>query len=123
VHTLARRAGFAFADDLPLPERLKRIQALAAGEDERARKVFEDIGIYLGYAIPLYAMFYDFSDVLVLGRVVSATGGDIIMAKAAEVLGTEFPEIEKRVRLHAPDERSRRVGQAVAAASLPAIAS
>ena len=121
VNKLALRAGFSFPEEVLLPERLKKVQALAADGDGRARRVFEDIGIYLGYTIPLYKMYYDFSDALVLGRVMSAAGGDIIMAKAAEVLGSEFPEIEKLVRLHAPDERSRRVGQAVAAASLPAI--
>jgi len=35
------------------------------------------------------------------------------------VLRLEFPGLAARLNLHLPDEKSRRVGQAVAAASLP----
>jgi hypothetical protein len=56
---------------------------------------------------------------LILGRATTGKGGDIVLSKAREVLKKEFPEIAKKVRLHVPDEKSRRVGQAVAAASLP----
>ena len=89
--------------------------------DERAAKIYETIGIYLGYAIPHYADFYDYSHVLILGRVTTGQGGDIVLAKAHEVLRKEFPEIAGKIKLHVPDEKSRRVGQAVAAASLPAV--
>ena len=43
------------------------------------------------------------------------------MLQAREVLKAEFPELADKIQLHVPDEKSRRVGQAVAAASLPAI--
>ena len=66
-------------------------------------------------------MFYDYRNLLILGRVMSGTGGNIIMEKAAKVLHEEFPGTERRVRLHLLDEKSRRVGQAVAAASVPKI--
>lgn len=58
---------------------------------------------------------------LILGRVTTGRGGDILLAKAREVLKSEFPEIASKVELHVPDEKSRRVGQDVAAASLPKI--
>ena len=87
--------------------------------DERAAKIYETIGIYLGYALAHYADFYDFSDVLILGRVTTGKGGDIVLDKAREVLKAEFPELAAKIALHVPDEKSRRVGQAVAAASLP----
>jgi hypothetical protein len=77
--------------------------------------------VYLGYGIPHYAEFYDFQHVLVLGRVMTGDGGNMIMSAASEVLRQEFPELAERVRLHLPDEKSRRVGQAVAAASLPVL--
>jgi predicted NBD/HSP70 family sugar kinase len=121
VNRLALKAGFRFHKDTRLPERLKRIQALANKGDGRAWRIFEDIGIYLGYAVPLYETFYDFRNVLVLGRVMSGTAGSIIMEKADSVLKAEFPETRERIRLHLLDEKSRRVGQAVAAASLPKI--
>ena len=104
-----------------LPERLKHVQDLAGKGDARALRVFADIGIYLGYTVPFYEMFYDYRNLLVLGRVMSGVGGDIIMDRARKVLGEEFPETQARVRLHLLDEKSRRVGQAVAAASLPRI--
>ena len=121
VNTLAIRAGIEFPEDMRLPERLKKVQSLAEKGDGRAWRVFEDIGIYLGYAVPYYEMFYEYRNLLVLGRVMSGTCGNIIMEKAAKVLHEEFPGTESRVRLHLLDEKSRRVGQAVAAASLPKI--
>jgi predicted NBD/HSP70 family sugar kinase len=105
--------------DPGLPERLKQVQELMARGDQRAAKIYETIGVYLGYTIPHYADFYDFNHMLILGRVTTGQGGDIVIAKAREVLQREFPEVATRIQLHVPDEKSRRVGQAVAAASLP----
>jgi predicted NBD/HSP70 family sugar kinase len=122
VNKLARTAGIPFPDAMTLPERLKQVQALMDRGDERAAAIFETIGITLGFTIPWYEVFYKLSNLLVLGRVMSGPGGKIIVDKAAEVLKAEFPETAARVRLHLLDEKSRRVGQAVAAASLPEIA-
>ena len=66
-----------------------------------------------------YADFYELRHVLILGRVTSGEGGNIILAIAQEVLKKEFPLLAAKVALHLPDESTRRVGQAVAAASLP----
>jgi predicted NBD/HSP70 family sugar kinase len=104
---------------MDLPERLKEVQTLAERGDGQARRIFETIGVYLGYTIPYYAEYYDFSHLLILGRVISGAGGDIILAKARAILKKEFPELTRTVGVHVPDEKSRRVGQAVAAASLP----
>lgn len=121
VNKLIPAAGIELPASMGLPERLKEVQALMAKNDPRAAKIYETIGVYLGYAIPHYADFYEFRHLLILGRVTTGKGGDIILAKAREVLRTEFPEIAARVELHVPDEKSRRVGQSVAAASLPAL--
>ena len=77
--------------------------------------------MYFGYAIAFYAEFYKIKHVLIMGRVTSGEGGVILLQKAQEVLDTEFPELTKTLELHIPDESSRRVGQSVAAASLPKI--
>jgi predicted NBD/HSP70 family sugar kinase len=121
VNKLALRAGVALPDEMRLPERLKQVQALAEAGNAKARRIFTDIGIYLGYTVPFYEMFYDYRNLLILGRVMSGVGGDIIMETAGKVLREEFPETDGRIRLHLLDEKSRRVGQAVAAASLPRI--
>ena len=121
VNKLALAAGWDFPEDTGLPERLRLTQERATAGDPVARQIFESIGVYLGYAIPLYAEFYDFKRLLILGRVTSGDGGEIILAKAREVLRVEFADLAKRIKLVVPDEKSRRVGQAVAAASLPAI--
>ncbi len=123
VDRLALAAGFSFPAEMGLPERLKHVQDQVDKGDRRAAGIFESIGIYLGYSLPWYAVFYDFRHLLVLGRVMSGSGGSIILKKAAEVLHAEFPEYAERVRLHLLDEKSRRVGQAVAAASIPELES
>lgn len=103
----------------PLPERLLKAQKLAAEGDRRAEQIFETIGTYLAHTLPLYRHFYEFGDVLALGRVTSGRGGEILIATAHCVLQELYGESGPPFNLIVPDERSRRVGQAVAAASLP----
>lgn len=119
VGKLLSAAGIELPETMPLPEKLIEVQKLIADQDERAKKVYETIGVYLGYAIPHYLSFYDFSNFFILGRVSSGLGGEIILAKAHEVLKDEFPDIFGVLRLQLPDEDSKRVGQSIAAASLP----
>lgn len=122
VFRLAPAAGIEVDQSLGLAEKLKSVQEHLRKGDERARKIWETIGCYAGYGVAHYAGFYDLRHVLILGRVTSGDGGSIILEKATEVLKQEFPELAARVSLHLPDESSRRVGQAVAAASLPVMA-
>ena len=118
---LAESAGLAPKGATPA-EKLKDIQGILATGDKRAAAIFESIGCYLGYAIAHYSDFYDIRHVLLLGRVTSGDGGDIVIRRATEVLQGEFPELSSKVKIHVPEEESeRRVGQAIAAASLPAI--
>ena len=118
---LATAAGMEFGTAMPLPERLVRLQEKMAAGDPLAVQVYETVGTYLGYGIAHYADFYELKHVLILGRVTTGPGGEIILSKSLEVLRTEFPEIASRVSIALPDEASRRVGQSIAAASLPAI--
>ena len=117
VNKLLPAAKIKLPKAMDLPERLKEVQNLMAAGDARAAKIYETIGVYLGYSIPHYRDFYDYDHMLILGRVTTGKGGDIVLAKAREVLATEFPEVS--IAMHVPDEKTRRVGQAVAAASLP----
>jgi len=121
VIKLAPLAGIELDEKLSPAEKLKVVQKLMAEGDERAKKIYENIGVYFGYAIAFYAEFYEMKHVLIMGRVTSGEGGVLLLAKAQEVLDKEFPELSKQVTLHIPDESSRRVGQSVAAASLPEI--
>jgi predicted NBD/HSP70 family sugar kinase len=118
VVRLAANAGIALPPGHPA-EQLKHVQELLAKDDPRARRIFETIGVCLGYALAQYAEMYDPRHVLVLGRVTSGAGGDLIVGEARKVLSREFPELTERLAIHLPDEKSKRVGQAVAAASLP----
>ena len=118
VIKLAENGGFKFEEGLSPAEKLKVIQKLMANGDPLAKTIYEDIGIYLGYTLPYYAMFYDIKHVLLLGRVTSGEGGNIVIEKAKEVLAAEFPEL--KFELEMPDEKNRRVGQSIAAASLAA---
>jgi len=120
VARLAPVAGIALPDDLPFAERLVAVQERMAVGDERARRIYETIGAYLGWTIPWYADFYTLRHVLLLGRVTSGAGGAVIIAQAEAVLKTAFPALHEQVRISMPDETFKRHGQAVVAASLPA---
>ena len=119
VIKLAPFAGIELDESLSPAEKLKVVQGLMKEGDERAAAIYDTIGAYFGYAIAFYAEFYDMKHVLIMGRVTSGDGGVILLERAQEVLDTEFPELAKKIQLHIPDEKARRVGQSVAAASLP----
>ncbi len=121
VIKLAQSAGIGFDEEMSPADKLKAVQSLMSDGDKRALKIFEAIGYYLGYAIAYYAEFYDINHVLILGRVTSGGGGDIIVEKSQLVLEIEFPQLYKKINISIPDEKTRRVGQSVAAASLPKI--
>ncbi len=118
VSRLAPLAGIAVDPEAHQAEQLKVVQARMAAGDERAVPIYESIGTYLGYTIAWYAEFYDLEHLLLLGRVTSGEGANILLAKARDVLAAEFPE-RGGISLQLPDEKARRVGQSIAAASLP----
>ncbi len=119
VIKLAPVAGIEVPADLSLAEKLKYVQKLMEADDERAVAVFETIGAYLAYATVQYSQFYDLDYLMLMGRVMSGKGGDTILKVCNEILADEYPAIAKKCLVTLPDEKMRRVGQAVAAASLP----
>ena len=121
VIKLAPYAGIELDENLSPAEKLKVVQNLMKEGDERAKAIYETIGAYFGYSLAYYAEFYDIKHVLIMGRVTSGEGGEILLNKAREVIAIEFPELDKKITLNIPDEKARRVGQSVAAASLPQI--
>ena len=121
VIKLAPRAGIELDASLTPAEKLKVVQKLMEADDERAQKVFHDIGIYLAYTVVQYSHFYDIEHLMLLGRVMSGKGGDTILAVCQQVLADEFPALYSKIQVMLPDEKTRRVGQSAAAASLPDI--
>ena len=121
VIKLAPRAGIELDPALSPAEKLKVVQALMAEDDPRAAKIYHDIGVYLANAVVLYSHFYDIEHLMLMGRVMSGKGGDIILDVCQKVLAAEHPELAKHCQVMLPDEKTRRVGQSVAAASLPEI--
>ena len=120
VIKLAEMAGYKFDSELSPAEKLKVVQKMRADNNQMATTIYKDLGIYLGYTLAYYAHFYKIKHVLLLGRVTSGKGGEDILNTAREVLHNEFPEY-KNINIIMPDEKSRRVGQSIAAASLPKI--
>ncbi len=98
-------------------KRLVHLQELMAAGDERARRVYETIGAYLGYGIAHYADFYELRHVLVMGRVTTGAGRRHHPEDGGACSRGEFPDAAERVQLHLPGEQDKRHGQAAAAAS------
>ena len=119
VIKLAPRAGIQLEEGASPAEKLKAVQALMAEDDPRAAQVYESIGVYLGHTLAYYYELYRCRHVLLLGRVMSGKGGDLILETAKKVLAEEYPELEGKLLPALPDEKFRRVGQSMAAASLP----
>ncbi|MEI6793670.1 MAG: ROK family protein [Verrucomicrobiota bacterium] len=119
VGRLLPLAGIALPVSMRLPEQLEELQKLQLAGDLRAQQVYEAIGIAFGYAIAHFASFYEMNCLLIMGRVTSGQGGTLIIEQARTILRDEFPEL--RIDLVVPDEKDKRHGQAIAAASLPAL--
>ena len=119
VIKLAPAAGINLSADLSPAEKLKEVQKLMEVPGSPAEAIYRSIGVYLGHSLALYHHFYGFKHVLLLGRVMSGRGGDIILDVCKQVLADEYPEVAGKIHPTLPDEKARRVGQSVAAASLP----
>ncbi len=120
IFRLAPKAGIGIPEGLTDADRLKHVQAFLEAGHDGARQIWRTQGLYLGYAIAHYAEFYPIRHLLILGRCTSGMGGEILLESALEVLRTEFPDLAD-LNVQLPDEKSRRVGQSIAAASLPAL--
>ena len=121
VIKLAPSAGIELDEKLTPAEKLIAVQDLMAKGDARATKIFRSIGCYLAHTIYLYSQFYDIKYLLVLGRVMSGKGGDIIIRECNRILQEEYQGLAQKISVMLPDEKARRVGQSIAAASLPKI--
>jgi predicted NBD/HSP70 family sugar kinase len=118
VIRLAGHAGLELPEASP-GSKLRFVQEQLGAGDPRARQVYETMGVYLGYGLLHFLEFYSVKHVLLLGRVTSGEGGNLLLSKAREVIALEAPELVWSLTIHLPDETTRRVGQAIAAASLP----
>jgi predicted NBD/HSP70 family sugar kinase len=121
VIKLADKAGIVLDTSLSPAEKLKVVQEMLEKDHDQASRIFETIGMYLGYSLAYYYQFYHMKHCLILGRVTSGKGGVLILKLANEILESHFPEIHRDISIVLPDEHSRRVGQSIAAASLPKI--
>lgn len=118
---LASKTGIDLRDDVTDAEKLKHIQAALEDGHEGAEAIWTTMGYALGYALAHYADFYTLKHVLILGRCTSGRGGELLVERARQVLKAEFSERAAIIQVQLPDERARRVGQSIAAASLPAL--
>ena len=119
VIKLAPAAGIELDPALSPAEKLKVVQGLANEGDEGALDIYRSIGCYLAHTLVLYSAFYEIKTLLVLGRVASGKGGDLLISECNRILAEEHPELAAQITVTLPDEKMRRVGQSVAAASLP----
>lgn len=118
VFRLAPKAGIIIPEGISNAEKLAFVQDKLENGHEGARKIWQTIGVYLGYGIAHYADFYTMKNVIIMGRCTSGEGGEIILNEAKRVLKKEFPQLFEKIHVQLPDEKSRRVGQSIAAASL-----
>jgi predicted NBD/HSP70 family sugar kinase len=121
VFRLAAKAGIAIPEGITDAEKLKFVQEKLEAGHGGAVQIWQCMGIYLGYGLAQYANFYDIKHVLILGRCTSGHGGELILEGANRVLRSEFPDLALKMNVQLPDEKSRRIGQSIAAASLPAL--
>ena len=117
VIKLAAPAGIELDEALSPAEKLKVVQKLMEQDDPRAAAIYRSIGCYLAHTLAYYYDLYGCEYLLLLGRVMSGKGGDVLLETCRAVLRDEYPEIPLTIAL--PDEKFRRVGQSAVAASLP----
>ena len=119
VIKLAPAAGIELDESLSPADKLKAVQALMTDGDERAAAIYRSIGVYLAHSLVYYNALYGCKNVLLLGRVMSGRGGELLLESCRRVLADEYPEAAEFINIALPDEKFRRVGQSAVAASLP----
>lgn len=119
VIRLAPKAGIEFEPTLSPAQKLKVVQSYLEKAHPGAIQIYQTIGVYLAYGLLLYRRFYHMDVVMLLGRVVSGQGGDIVIQTAKDTLAQIDPLFYQSLTIYLPNEEKRRVGQAIAAASLP----
>ena len=97
VNHLACKYGFKFPKTMKLPERLKVVQAAMEKREEVALKVYLMIGRYLANAAAWYHEFYDYSNLMILGRVTSGLGGEVILETAKMGLEAIDPALAEEI--------------------------
>ena len=102
-------------------KRLKVVQAAMAKNEEKALRVYLMIGRYLANAAAWYHEFYDYQNLMILGRVTSGFGGSVILETAKMGLQALDPLLAEQIDIFMPDEKARRLGQSVAAAQIPVV--
>jgi len=132
---LARKAGVEVPDNYAYPhpdmctikhethaQCLKLIQKAMddPAQEAEVRKLYETVGVYLGYGLAQYCEFYKIDHVMILGRVSKGKGGDLMLEVAKKVLMTEFPQFG-HIQFHTADDHFKAVGQCIAAAALPTL--
>merc|ERR1719359_1681759 len=132
---LAAKAGIELPAEMKYPHKdmctirhenhaqcLKKIQEAMKdpAKEPEARKIYETVGVYLGYGLAQYMEFYDIDHIMILGRVSKGAGGDLMLDTAKKVLQEEFPDL-KVPKFHTADDHFKAVGQCIAAAALPTI--
>ena len=118
---LAPAAGIELDESLSPAEKLKVVQKLMETGDERAAAVYRSLGCCLAHTLAYYYALYGCENLLLLGRVMSGKGGDVLLDTCKAVLADEYPSLAAKLRLALPDEKFRRVGQSAVAASLPEV--
>ena len=118
VFRLAPRAGIQIPEGLGLAEKLKHVQGLLESGHEGARRIWETMGVYMGYGLAHYADFYELKHVLILGRCTSGSGGQLILDGARAVLDREFPEHPRAASTSSC--RTRRAGASASRSPRPA---
>ena len=86
VIKLAPRAGIQLDESLSPAEKLKVVQKLMDEDGRPPPRIYRSIGTYLGHALAYYYDLYHCRHVLLLGRVMSGKGGDLILEEAKRVL-------------------------------------
>lgn len=109
VFRLAPKAGIDIPSSLTDAEKLRFVQSVLDSGYGGAAKIWQSMGIYLGYGIAHYAEFYDIKHVLILGRCTSGNGGNLLLEGVTSVFEAEFPELLKTIEIHLPSEKLRRV--------------
>merc|ERR1711963_315094 len=106
---LAAKAGVAVPENLvyPHPDMCTILHENPA-QEPKVRKLYETVGVYLGYGLAQYCEFYKIDHVMILGRVSKGAGGDIMLNTAKKVLETEFPEYAT-MQFHTADDHFKAV--------------
>ena len=97
VAALASDFEIALDKDMSVSQKCWIIRDLIEANDERAVKLYTELGKWFGLSIAWFSQFYELKTIMIAGGTVGGYAGEVMLKGASDALSKEFPELYEKL--------------------------